>query len=107
VRLIAGNPVTMRQMTRHLPAVGSYAPVASAIAPYDDAAAYQGCPAAGQRSPQPPAPRDRHVGNHNRGTPVPENALAQSQTALNAQALQANDHEQIVPINFSQLPADW
>ena len=60
VRLIAGNPVTMGQMTRHLPAAGSYAPVtiliqelpgggtqvaydtvASAIAPYDDAAASQ------------------------------------------------------------------
>ena len=27
VRLIAGNPVTMGQMTRHLPAAGSYAPV--------------------------------------------------------------------------------
>ena len=60
VRLIAGNPVTMRQMTRHLPAAGSYAPItiliqelpgggtqvaydtaASAIAPYGDAAASQ------------------------------------------------------------------
>ena len=60
VRLIAGNPVTMGQMTRHLPAAGSYAPVtiliqelpggvtqveydtvASAIAPYGDAAAFQ------------------------------------------------------------------
>ena len=60
VRLIAGNPVTLGQMTRHLPAVGSYAPitilvqelpgggtqvaydtVASAIAPYGDAAASQ------------------------------------------------------------------
>ena len=60
VRLIAGNPVTMGQMTRHLPAAGSYAPVtiliqelpggrtqvgydtvASAIAPYTDAAASQ------------------------------------------------------------------
>ena len=60
VRLIAGNPVTMGQMTRHLPAVGSYAPitiliqelpgggtqvaydtVVSAIAPYGDAAASQ------------------------------------------------------------------
>jgi hypothetical protein len=59
-RLIAGNPVTMGQMTRHLPAAGSYAPitiliqelpgggtqvaydtVASAIAPYGDAAASQ------------------------------------------------------------------
>ena len=58
VRLIAGNPVTMGQMTRHLPAAGSYAPVTiliqeltaggprvaydtvtSAIAPYGDAAA--------------------------------------------------------------------
>ena len=58
VRLIAGNPVTMGQMTRHVPAAGSYAPVtiliqelpggqtqvaydtvASAIAPYGDAAA--------------------------------------------------------------------
>ena len=27
VRLIAGNPVTMGQMTRHLPDAGSYAPV--------------------------------------------------------------------------------
>ena len=60
VRLIAGNPVTMGQMTRHLPSAGSYAPVtiliqelpgggtqvaydaaASAIAPYGDAAASQ------------------------------------------------------------------
>ncbi len=60
VRLIAGNPVTIEQMTRHLPAAGSYAPVtiliqelpgggtqvaydtvASAIAPYADAAASQ------------------------------------------------------------------
>jgi uncharacterized protein DUF302 len=60
VRLIAGNPVTMGQMTRHLPAAGSYAPVtiliaelpggrtqvaydtvASAIAPYADTAASQ------------------------------------------------------------------
>ncbi len=58
VRLI-GNPVTMGQMTRHLPAAGFYAPitiliqelpggtqvaydtVASAIAPYGDAAASQ------------------------------------------------------------------
>jgi hypothetical protein len=58
VRLIAGNPVTMGEMTRHLPDAGSYAPVtilvqelpdggtrvaydsvASAIARYDDAAA--------------------------------------------------------------------
>jgi hypothetical protein len=60
VRLIAGNPVTMGQMTRHLADAGSYAPVtiliqetpdggtrvaydtvASAIAPYRDAAAAQ------------------------------------------------------------------
>ena len=60
VRLIAGNPVTMGQMTRHVPDAGSYAPVtipiqqrpdggtrvaydtvASAIAPYHDAAASQ------------------------------------------------------------------
>ncbi len=58
VRLIAGNPVTMGEMTRHVPDAGSYAPVtilieetpgsrtrvaydsvASAIAPYDNAAA--------------------------------------------------------------------
>ena len=58
VRLIAGNPVTMGQMTRHVPTAGSYAPVTilieetpgggtrvaydsvvSAIAPYDNAAA--------------------------------------------------------------------
>jgi hypothetical protein len=58
VRLIAGNPVTMGQMTRHLPDAGSYAPitllieetpeggtrvaydsVASALARYDNAAA--------------------------------------------------------------------
>jgi hypothetical protein len=60
VRLIAGNPVTMGQMTRHLPDAGSYAPVTiliqettgggtqvaydtvtSAIAPYQNAAATQ------------------------------------------------------------------
>jgi hypothetical protein len=60
VRLIAGNPVTMGEMTRHVADAGSYAPVtiliqelldggtrvaydavASAIAPYHDAAAAQ------------------------------------------------------------------
>jgi hypothetical protein len=60
VRLIAGNPVTIGQMTRHLPDAGSYAPVTilieelpgggtrvaydtvtSAIARYRDAAASQ------------------------------------------------------------------
>jgi hypothetical protein len=60
VRLIAGNPVTMGQMTRHIAAAGSYAPVTiliqelagggtqvaydtvtSAIAPYQNAAASQ------------------------------------------------------------------
>jgi len=60
VRLIAGNPVTMGEMTRHVADAGSYAPVtilveektvggtrvaydtvASAIAPYLDAAASQ------------------------------------------------------------------
>ena len=60
VRLIAGNPVTMGEMTRHVADAGSYAPVtilveekpvggtrvaydtvASAIAPYLDAAALQ------------------------------------------------------------------
>jgi len=59
IRLIAGNPVTMGQMTRHVPDAGSYAPVtiliqqtpggtrvacdsvAGALAPYHDAAASQ------------------------------------------------------------------
>ncbi len=59
VRLIAGNPVTMEQMIRHVPDAGSYAPVnillqqmpggtrvaydsvASALARYHDAAASQ------------------------------------------------------------------
>jgi hypothetical protein len=59
VRLIAGNPVTMGQMTRHVPDAGSYAPVtilvqetpggtqvaydtvASALGPYHDTAASQ------------------------------------------------------------------
>ena len=61
VRLIAGNPVTMGQMTRHVPDAGSYAPVTilieettgrrnpgrlrhaspAQIAPYHDAAASQ------------------------------------------------------------------
>ena len=60
VRLIAGNPVTMGQMTRHVPDAGSYAPVTilleelpdggtrvaydtvtSEITPYGDAAAAQ------------------------------------------------------------------
>jgi hypothetical protein len=60
VRLIAGNPVTMGEVTRHVADAGSYAPVtiliqqmpgggtrivydtvASAIAPYHDAAALE------------------------------------------------------------------
>ncbi len=43
----------------------------------------------------------------NCGTSVPENALAQSQAALNAQALKAGDHEHIVLFGFSRLPAEW
>jgi hypothetical protein len=41
VRLIAGNPVTMGEMTRQVADAGSYAPATSAIAPYRDAAASQ------------------------------------------------------------------
>ena len=82
VRLIAGNPVTMGQMTRHLPAAGSYAPVTILIQELPGGGnpgglrhrrqrdrALWGCcrlpgrPAAGHRSPQPPPPRDRHTGN--------------------------------------------
>ena len=108
VRLIAGNPVTMGQMTRHLPAAGSYAPVtiliqelpgggtqvaydtvASAIAPYGDAAASQ----VAQRLDTEVLSLLRHAtgipATAHRGTPVPQNALAQSQTARNAQALQS------------------
>jgi hypothetical protein len=33
--------------------------------------------------------------------------MAPSQTAVNAQALQAGDHEQIVPAGFGRLPAEW
>ena len=47
VRLIAGNPVTMGQMTRHLPAAGSYAPATILI---------QELPAAEPRSPTTPSP---------------------------------------------------
>jgi hypothetical protein len=83
-RLIAGNPVTMGQMTRHLPRAGSYAPVtiliqelpggrtqaaydtvASAIAPYGDATA-----------------------------------------SRVASGLIADDHEPIVPVDFGRLPAE-
>ncbi len=126
VRLIAGNPVTMGQMTRHLPAAGSYAPVtiliqelpggrtqvaydtvASAIAPYGDAAASQ----VAQELDTEVLRLLRHAtgmsGNGSRGTPVPENALAQSQTAVNAQAPRAGDHEQIVPAGVGRLPAEW
>ena len=122
VRLIAGNPVTMGQMTRHLPAAGSYAPVTILIAGTarrrnpgglrhrrQRDRALRGCrglpgrPAAGHRSPQPPAPRDRHTGHRNPGTPVPRNALAQPSTALNAQALGAGNHEQ----SPGRLPVEW
>ena len=84
VRLIAGNPVTMGQMTRHLPAAGSYAPVTILIQELPggrnpgglrhrrqrDRALRRcrrlpGRPAAGHRSPRPPAPRDRHTGHRN------------------------------------------
>ena len=125
VRLIAGNPVTMGQMTRHLPAAGSYAPVtiliqelpdggtqvaydtvASAIAPYGDAAASQVAERLDtevlsllRHATGIPATAPRH--------PVPQNALAQPQTARNAQARRARDHEQIVPTGFSRLPAEW
>jgi hypothetical protein len=108
VRLIASNPVTMVQMTRHLPSAGSYAPVtilieelagggtqvaydtvASAIAPYRDAAATR----VAQRLDTEVLALLRHatgIPGRNRGTPVPQNALERSQTgsqtAVNAQA---------------------
>ena len=119
VRLIAGNPVTMGQMTRHLPAAGSYAPVtiliqelpgggtqvaydtvASAIAPYADAAASQ----VAQRLDTEVLSLLRHAtgipATGSRGTPVPENALAQSQTAVNAQALRVRRPRTDRPYRF-------
>ena len=82
VRLIAGNPVTMGQMTRHLPAAGplraGHHPhpgaagrrnsggldtVASAITPYGDAAASQVAQRLDTDVLQPPPPRDRRTGN--------------------------------------------
>ncbi len=115
----------MGQMTRHLPAAGSYAPVtiliqelpgggtqvaydtvASAIAPYADAAASQ----VAQRLDTEVLALLHHAtgsaGHRNRGTAVPQNALAQSQTALNAQALRAGDHEQIVPAGTAKGGCD-
>ena len=83
----------MGQMTRHLPAAGSYAPVtiliqelpgggtqvaydtvASAIAPYGDAAASQVAERLDTEVLAPPAPRGRHTGHRDRGTPVPHSA---------------------------------
>jgi hypothetical protein len=51
---------------------------------------------AGGRLPQPA----------DRGTPVLQNAVARSQTAVTAHALNAGDHEQIVPTDC-RLPAEW
>src|SRR5260370_22745411 len=105
VRLIAGNPVTLGQMTRHLPAAGAYAPitilsqqlpgggtqvaydtVASAIARYGDAAASE---VAERLDTEVLSLLHRATGIPATATAAHrsrENALAQSQTALNAQA---------------------
>ena len=89
VRLIAGNPVTMGQMTRHLPAAGSYAPVtiliqelagggtqvaydtvASAIAPY-------GTPPP-PRSPSGWTPKSSRLLRHATGIPATATAARRS-----------------------------
>jgi hypothetical protein len=101
VRLIAGNPVTMGQMTRHLPDAGSYAPVTiliqeladggtqvaydtvtSAIAPYQSAAASQ----VAERLDTEVLGLLRHATGMPAAAPgaVPEHVLAQPRTALNA-----------------------
>ena len=51
VRLIAGNPVTMGQMTRHLPAAGSYARSPSS---------FRNWPTAAPRWPTTPSPTRSH-----------------------------------------------
>ena len=116
VRLIAGNPVTMGQMTRHLPAAGAYAPVtiliqelpggrtqvaydtvASAIAPYADAAASQ----VAQRLDTEVLRLLRHA----TGTPAtaPSWRAGRRQTAVTPGP--SREHE-IVPTD-GRLPAKW
>ena len=111
-------------MIRRLPAAGSYAPVtiliqelpgdetqvahdtvASATVPNGDAAASQ----VARRLDIEVLGLLYHATGRapNSGTSVPENALAQSQAALNAQALKAGDYEHIVLFGFSRLPAEW
>jgi hypothetical protein len=107
----------MGQMIRHLPAACSYArvtiliqelpgggtqvaydTVASAIAPYGDAAASQ---VAGRLDTEvlPPAPRDRHTGHGS--TPVTQRLSA----VADGPERRARDHEHIVLIG--RLPAEW
>ena len=111
-------------MIRRLPAADSYAPVtiliqelpggetqvahdtvASATVPNGDAAASQ----VARRLDIEVLGLLHHATGRapNCCTSVPENALAQSQAALNAQALKAGDYEHIVLFGFSRLPAEW
>jgi hypothetical protein len=113
VRLIAGNPVTMGQMTRrrllrpgHHPHPGTarrrnpgrLRHRASAIAPYGDAAASQ---VAGRLDTEvlPPAPRDRHTGHGSTSVTQRLSAVADGPER------RARDHEHIVLIG--RLPAEW
>ena len=115
----------MGQMTRHLPAAGSYAPVtiliqelpgggtqvaydtvASAIAPYGDAAASQVAERLDtevlrllRHATGIPATATRHTG--------PAERLSAAADGPERTGPQARDHEQIVPTGFSRLPAEW
>jgi hypothetical protein len=101
VRLIAGNPVTMGQMTRHtargrLLRAGHHPHPGTGRRRHPGRLRHRhqrhralperprlpGRPAAGHRSPPSPAPRDRHTPN--RPAAVPDHVVAQPRTALNA-----------------------
>jgi hypothetical protein len=100
VRLIAGNPVTMAQMTRHcrcgLLRAGYHPDPGTGRRRHPGRLRHRhhrhralperprlsGRPAAGHRSPPSPAPRDRHTPN--RPAAVPDHVVAQPRTAPNA-----------------------
>jgi preprotein translocase subunit Sec61beta len=73
VRLIAGNPVTMGEMTRHVPDAGSYAPVSILI---------QELPDGGTRLAYDSVARDIAIYDSPAATKVAENLDAEALTLL-------------------------
>jgi hypothetical protein len=103
VRLIAGNPVMMGQMTRHLPAAGSYAPVTILIqelAGGGTQVATTPSPARSRPTPMPPPPRSPRSW-------TPKSCASCATRPAYRQPHPPDPPRQSVPVDFSRLTAKW